>query len=123
MSKSTLTDTLNELETRLRSHFKPGFLQRNYTAFQFCFTGDDLPFYLSVTAEDFQFITGQSPNPTLTLYLDSHESCLDLLSGRLDGMEAFMSGRYRADGNIVLSQLLLYLFKDQDPTNIYQVQD
>jgi hypothetical protein len=38
-------------------------------------------------------------------------------------MQAFMDGRYRADGNIVLSQLLLYLFKSDDPTIVYEVQD
>jgi hypothetical protein len=37
-------------------------------------------------------------------------------------MHAFMDGRYRADGNIVLSQLLLYLFKSNDPTIAYEIQ-
>ena len=35
----------------------------------------------------------------------------------------FMEGRYRADGNIVLSQLLLYLFKSEDDAKFYEVQD
>ena len=43
--------------------------------------------------------------------------------GTMDGMVAFMTGRYRADGNIVLSQLLLYLFRSDDPTILYQVKD
>ncbi len=41
----------------------------------------------------------------------------------MDGMRAFMDGSYRADGNIVLSQLILYLFKSDDPTLIYEVQE
>jgi putative sterol carrier protein len=43
--------------------------------------------------------------------------------GTRDGMEAFMNGQYRADGNIVLSQLLLYLFKSADPTVVFKVKD
>ena len=31
--------------------------------------------------------------------------------GRMDGMHAFMEGKYRSDGNIVLTQLLLYSFR------------
>jgi putative sterol carrier protein len=38
-------------------------------------------------------------------------------------MQAFMTGRYRADGNIVLSQLLLYLFLPMDQTSIHSVRD
>jgi hypothetical protein len=34
-----------------------------------------------------------------------------------------MAGRYRADGNIVLSQLLLYLFRSNDRAIAYEVQD
>jgi hypothetical protein len=33
-----------------------------------------------------------------------------------------MEGDFRADGNIVLSQLLLYLFKSNNPTIAYEVQ-
>jgi hypothetical protein len=43
--------------------------------------------------------------------------------GTHDGMDAFMDGQYRADGNIVLSQLLLYLFKSADPAVAFKVQD
>ncbi|MCY4532330.1 MAG: hypothetical protein OXC84_08405 [Gammaproteobacteria bacterium] len=31
--------------------------------------------------------------------------------GHMDGMRAFMEGKYRSDGNIVLTQLLLYAFR------------
>jgi putative sterol carrier protein len=62
-------------------------------------------------------------NPTLTFYLDHHETCWQLLIGTQDGMEAFMKGKYRADGNIILSQLLLYLFRRPDPAVAFKVQD
>ena len=80
-------------------------------------------FFLFVSQDLFSFNEGRATNPTLTLYLDHHETCWQLLMGTRDGMDAFMNGQYRADGNIVLSQLLLYLFKSSDPAVAFKVQD
>jgi putative sterol carrier protein len=38
-------------------------------------------------------------------------------------MAAFMAGQYRADGNIILSQLLLYLFEKPGEVLAQQVID
>lgn len=117
-----LATRLEEKTRLLAPHFKPGFLQRHYTLFQFHFDEDE-PFHLEVTTTDFEFRDGIAENPTIRLYVDSHDTCWGLIEGREDGMQAFMDGRYRADGNIVLSQLLLYLFKPAEHPNIYEVQD
>lgn len=117
-----LAQLLSEKSQQLAPHFKPGFLQRKQTIFQFAFDEGE-PFCLEVTAEAFEFIAGIKDSPTVTLYIKDHETCWGLLEGSLDGMHAFMNGNYRADGNIVLSQLILYLFKSNDPTLIYEVQD
>ena len=113
---------LKEKTKQLSPHFKPGFLQRPITVFQFNFEQDE-PFYLVVREGSFEFTPGRTDNPTVSLFFDAHSTCWGLIEGRIDGMGAFMEGRYRADGNIVLSQLLLYLFKSNDATNIYEVQD
>ncbi|XOV88398.1 MAG: SCP-2 family sterol carrier protein [Pseudomonadota bacterium] len=118
----SLETMLNDQTSRLAPHFRAGFLQRPLTVFQFHFSQGD-PFFLTVTETDFSFAPGVSPAPTLSLFIDSHTTCWGLIDGSFDGMRAFMEGRYRADGNIVLSQLLLYLFKSNDATNIYEVQD
>lgn len=119
---TVLSELLTEKQKALEPHFKPGLLQRNSTVFQFRFTeGED--FFLCVSQDSFSFNEGSTADPTLTLYLDHHETCWQLLMGTRDGMEAFMNGQYRADGNIVLSQLLLYLFKSADPTVAFKVQD
>ena len=117
-----LEQLLTNKSKELAPHFKPGFLQRELTTFQFLFDSGE-PFYLTVTQESFEFISGHKDGPTITLYVIDHETCWGLLEGTLDGMRAFMEGNYRADGNIVLSQLILYLFKSNDPTLIYEVQD
>ena len=64
----------------------------------------------------------ESP-PTLTLWLDKHTTIWRLLEGTLDGMTAFMAGQYRADGNIVLSQLLLYLFQSPQALLAHEIKD
>lgn len=117
-----LTQLLIEKSEALASHFKAGFLQREQTIFQFEFDSDE-PFYLEVSNTDFEFTAGETARPTITLFLKDHSTCWGLLDGSMDGMRAFMDGSYRADGNIVLSQLILYLFKSDDPTLIYEVQE
>jgi putative sterol carrier protein len=89
--------------------------------FQFSFVSAP-PFYLTVTPGNFEFCAGVHEAPTLKVMISDYETCWGLLDGRLDGMQAFMEGNYRADGNIVLSQLLLYLFKSNDPTIAYEIQ-
>ena len=126
MQPTGIPTVLSELHTEKQKafepHFKPDLLQRTSTVFQFRFiSGED--FFLSVSQDLFSFNEGSATDPTLTLYLDHHETCWQLLMGTRDGMDAFMNGQYRADGNIVLSQLLLYLFKSADPTLTFKVQD
>ena len=119
---TVLSELLTEKQKAFEPHFKPDLLQRTSTVFQFRFiSGED--FFLSVSQDLFSFNEGSATDPTLTLYLDHHETCWQLLMGTRDGMDAFMNGQYRADGNIVLSQLLLYLFKSADPTLTFKVQD
>ena len=119
---TVLSELLTEKQKAFEPHFKPDLLQRTSTVFQFRFiSGED--FFLSVSQDLFSFNEGSATDPTLTLYLDHHETCWQLLIGTRDGMDAFMNGQYRADGNIVLSQLLLYLFKSADPALTFKVQD
>ncbi len=122
MSESELVATLAKQTEVLAPHFKPGFLQTEQAVFQFQFTEAE-PFHLEVETRRFSLSPGTHPQPTVTLYIDQPKTCWRLLLGCEDGMAAFMDGRYRADGNIVLSQLLLYMFKSDDPTIAYEVQD
>ncbi|MDA7726737.1 SCP2 sterol-binding domain-containing protein [Pseudomonadales bacterium] len=122
MSDKELAATLREKTEFLAPHFKPGFLQTEQAVFQFQFD-EAKPFHLDVQSSSFTLSPGLHSSPTITLYIDQPKTCWSLLIGCEDGMQAFMDGRYRADGNIVLSQLLLYMFKSDDPTIVYEVQD
>mgnify|MGYP001306351780 CR=1 FL=1 len=113
---------LMDLRDELITHFKPEFLGRPSAVFNFEFD-DDPPFYLAVVGNDFFFKTGKASDFTIKLFISNHQTLRDLLTGKADGMQAFMDNQYRSDGNIVLSQLLLYLFKPDRPTIAYEVRD
>lgn len=53
---------------------------------------------------------GSIPNPKLTLTANSQD-LLDVFSGKLDGMKAFMSGKLKLLGDIGLALKLTSLFK------------
>ena len=118
----SLDSWLIELQQDLRTHFKPVLLGRAKTVFGFEFDQGS-PFHLIVDNDNFSFNSGLHDAPTVTLYVSDHQTLKELLTGNADGMEVFMENRYRADGNIVLSQLLLYLFKPDRPTIAYEVKD
>ena len=119
---TSLDDWLAELRRDLITHFKPELLGRPKTVFNFEFD-TEAPFHLVVKDNAFAFEKGIHGSPTITLYVTDHHTLKGLLTGSTDGMNAFMLKQYRADGNIVLSQLLLYLFKSDRPTIAYEVRD
>ena len=108
-----LSDILQNKNLAYKKQFNPGFLQRPLTIFQFRFKAE-ASFYLKISGDRFNFAAGLHNNRTIMLDISDHATCWGLLEGSIDGMEAFMAGNYRADGNIILSQILLYLFKHND---------
>ena len=117
-----IDELLEELQQDLLTHFKPELLGRSKTVFNFEFD-NEAPFHLIVQDDTFAFRQGTHGSPAIKLYVSDHQTLSGLLTGSIDGMDAFMQKRYRADGNIVLSQLLLYLFKPERPTIAYEVRD
>jgi putative sterol carrier protein len=104
-----LEDLLEHKTTRLNERLQPLLVERAVTHFQFYFTRGE-PFHLTVAGRRCHLKAGTASDPDINLFLDCHQTCWDLLEGQLNGMQAFLEGKYRSDGNIVLSQLLLYLF-------------
>ena len=119
---NSIDELLEELQKELLAHFKPELLGRSKTVFSFEFDSEP-PFHLIVQDNTFAFQQGPHGSPVIKLYVSDHQTLRGLLTGSIDGMDAFMQKLYRADGNIVLSQLLLYLFKPERPTIAYEVRD
>lgn len=65
--------------------------------------------YVAVADGACQVAQGQHDEPTVTLAMDTG-TLQEVMSGETDGMQAFMAGRIRADGNIMEATRLATLF-------------
>ena len=82
--------------------------------------GLDLVFGFNITDENKQYALivkdgtcdiqeGENPDANCTLVLDS-ETLKGIVSGETDGMQAFMGGKLRVEGDMMLSMKLSELF-------------
>ena len=82
--------------------------------------GLDLVFGFNITDEDKQYALivkdgtcdiqeGENPDANCTLVLDS-QTLKDIVSDETDGMQAFMGGKLRVEGDMMLSMKLSELF-------------
>ena len=82
--------------------------------------GLDLVFGFNITDEDKQYSLivkdgtcdiqeGENPDANCTLVLDS-QTLEGIVSGETDGMQAFMGGKLRAEGDMMLAMKLSELF-------------
>jgi len=67
------------------------------------------PWFVEVADGSCRVTEGESDAPTVTLSMDS-QTLSEIMSGELDGMSAFMGGRVRADGDIMIATRLASLF-------------
>ncbi|TBR41421.1 SCP2 sterol-binding domain-containing protein [Marinomonas agarivorans] len=76
----------------------------------FQFDLDDADNY-NITIDDgaCTLAAGEHDDATVTLAMDL-ETLQDVMSGELDGMAAFMQGKIRADGDIMLATKLTQIF-------------
>ncbi len=101
---STVAEILNAIHGR----FNPDAAQDLDAVFQFCI--DDSEFFtLKVADGACELGTGQDSDPTVTLNM-SAETLSKVANGELNGMQAFMTGKLKAEGHIMLATRLSALF-------------
>jgi len=66
-------------------------------------------YHLSIEDGKCEMGEGEHDDPTVTLSMDL-ETLKDVMSGELDGMQAFMQGKIGADGDIMLATKLTQIF-------------
>jgi len=66
--------------------------------------------YVTVKEGTCTVVSGVFATPTCTLKL-ADADFLDLMSGKLSGMQAYMKGKLKVSGDLMKSQLLTKLFK------------
>ena len=112
MEQKTLKilDLLNERRLLLSKMYNGEILDRDLVVFQIAI--DSKPaIFLQASRKDFLFESETTSKPDVTLFFDKAETFLAILLNGANVNDLFLKGLYRSDGNIILSQLFLYLFQ------------
>ncbi|MCV6588210.1 MAG: SCP2 sterol-binding domain-containing protein [Marinobacterium sp.] len=99
---------LNTLFSEMKQRFNADAAAGMDTVFQYAID-DDNHWYVCVSDGNCEISEGEHDDPTVTLAMDS-TTLQEVMSGETDGMQAFMTGRIRADGNIMEATRLATLF-------------
>ncbi len=67
------------------------------------------PMYCVIKDGDCKVAEGAHDNPTVTIRM-ADDDLVNLMTGELDGMTAFMTGKLKLDGDMMLAQRLGGLF-------------
>ena len=70
---------------------------------------EDKNFSLVVKDSTCELLEGENPDAQVTLVMDG-ETLQGIVSGETDGMQAFMGGKLRAEGDMMLAMKLSELF-------------
>jgi putative sterol carrier protein len=65
---------------------------------------------LTIKDKQCSLVEGIPPSPQLTLTADS-SNMMNILTGKMDGVRAFMMGKLKVKGDMYLAQQLINLFK------------
>lgn len=68
------------------------------------------PFYMIIKDGNCAVETGTAEDPDLSLETDDEADMIAMMTGELDGVSAFMTGKLRMDGDLMLAQRLLAAF-------------
>ncbi len=101
---SDLQSIFSEMKNRFNSSAAAGL----DVVFQYQIN-DSEAYYDTVAEGECDVVEGTHEQPSVTLSMDG-ETLSEVMSGETDGMQAFMSGRIKADGDIMLATRLSVLF-------------
>ncbi|GAA3913743.1 SCP2 sterol-binding domain-containing protein [Litoribacillus peritrichatus] len=100
--------TVAEIIETMKSKFNADAASGMENVFQFSIEdGDD--FFLTINDGSFEIAEGENDDPSVTLIMTT-ETLSGLMSGDVDGMQAFMMGQLKAEGDIMLATKLSELF-------------
>lgn len=93
---------------KLEQNFNPDAAEGMDLVFQFNIE-DDKDYHLIIKDGTCQLVEGMHDDPSVTLIMNA-ETLRGIVSGETDGMQAFMSGQLRAEGDMMLATKLGQLF-------------
>lgn len=105
--------TVKELFDHMPEAFVPAKAAGIDADIQFKFTGTEAgEWFVTIKDATIKVNQGTSSAPKLTVSADSGD-IVKIFTGKMDGMQAFMSGKLRVAGDMNLAMKLLSLFKMQ----------
>ncbi len=96
--------TVADIVKNMQSKFNAGAAAGLDLVFQFNIEDGD-NHYLVVKDGTCDVQQGDAPNPNVTLIM-STETLVGIMTGETDGMQAFMGGKLRAEGDMMLAMKL-----------------
>ncbi|WP_027857013.1 SCP2 sterol-binding domain-containing protein [Marinobacterium jannaschii] len=103
--------TVNKVIEKLPGRFIAENAADMTAIFQFLIE-DDSSFYIDIADSSCAVVSGEHIDPNITLITDA-ATVIDVVNGDIDGMSAFLKGRLRAEGNVLLATKLGKLFSKE----------
>ena len=101
---TSVADIIEQMKAKFNADAAAGM----ENVFQFSIEdGDD--FFVAVNDSNFEIGNGSHDDPSVTLIM-STETLVGIMTGETDGMQAFMAGQLRAEGDMMLATKLGELF-------------
>ena len=103
--------TITDLMERMPGAFLPEKAGDADVVIQFHFTGDqESSWHADIKDGACTVEQGEAENPTLTLTAEAQDY-IDVITGKLDGMKAFMQGKLKLAGDLNLAMKMMNFFK------------
>ncbi|KGS13816.1 MULTISPECIES: SCP2 sterol-binding domain-containing protein [Pseudomonas syringae group] len=103
-----MTSVAEAVQT-MKEKFNPAAAAGLDLIFGFNITDEDKHYALIVKDSTCELQEGENPDANVTLVMDS-ATLKGIVSGETDGMQAFMGGKLRAEGDMMLAMKLSELF-------------
>ena len=100
---------LGMVRRRLEPAFSPQAALASDHIYQFTVASAPM-FHLAIRHGELEVGGGEHPDPSVTFLFEDLETALGIVTGTVDPMAAFMAGRIRTDGNLILALQLRLLF-------------